>query len=365
MQDETSEHRLAIIRIIYRQPPSLFCDSFLDETIKLVANGLLGGKHNMNKQKIFQSLVVVVLLISLASVNLLVLSPRMEQNTDEYLNESLLMASQIYLLSRTINAGISVLQETSISASPIGIGLSFPVGQVLDPINDATERVSDLSVYSMGIIAAQRLAVELGSHILGILVTIFTVLGCIFLISGHGNLSASFLQISFLLLTINLTIPITALAGEFIDRSFFTPEIAAELESLNQLKQMANDQISQEGEKGLLQFQKRQDDSSAWYDLSGYIRSLSAMLESYWGQIEQVSKSTTNAISYTIENFSQILDSLTSLFALWLAKVIFQGSVLPLLGYVFVRQVFVITFSTDVKKAIRSNAEKFSVAKAF
>jgi hypothetical protein len=318
----------------------------------------------MNGKKLFQRLVVVTLLVSLASMNLFVLSPRMEQNTDEYLNESFLMASQIYLLSRTINAGISVLQETSISASPIGIGLSFPVGQVLDPINDATERVSDLSVYSMGIIVAQRVIVEMGSQILGILVAIFTLLACMFLLSGHWKLSASCLQVSFLLLTIHLTIPITALASDFIDKSFFTPKITAELDSLKQLKQMANDQISQEGKNSLLQLQEQQDDSSAWYDPSGYVKSLSAMLESYWGQIEQVSLSTTEAINYTIENFSQILDSLTNLFALWLAKVLFQGSVMPLLGYLFVRQVFTITFSQDVKSAISSKVEGFSVAEA-
>ena len=65
----------------------------------------------------------------------------------------------IYALSRTINAGISVLQS-----SQFGIGIaSVQLGELLDPINDAVERLSSTMVWAIGSLLLQRLVLEVTS----------------------------------------------------------------------------------------------------------------------------------------------------------------------------------------------------------
>ncbi len=65
----------------------------------------------------------------------------------------------IYALSRTINAGISVLQT-----SQFGIGIaSVQFGELLDPLNDAVERLSSMMVWAIGSLLLQRLVLEVTS----------------------------------------------------------------------------------------------------------------------------------------------------------------------------------------------------------
>ena len=65
----------------------------------------------------------------------------------------------IYALSRSINAGISMFQ--SFEGGPIVASIQF--GQVLDPINDAVERLSSTMVWAIGSLMLQRLMLEVTS----------------------------------------------------------------------------------------------------------------------------------------------------------------------------------------------------------
>ena len=65
----------------------------------------------------------------------------------------------IFVLSRGVNAGISMLQS-----SEVGIGIaSMQIGELLDPINDAAERLSSVMVWAIGSLLLQRFAMELTS----------------------------------------------------------------------------------------------------------------------------------------------------------------------------------------------------------
>ena len=66
----------------------------------------------------------------------------------------------IYALSRGINAGISVLQS-----SQVGIGIaSIQAGELLDPINDAVERLSSAMVWAIGSLFLQQIVLEVASN---------------------------------------------------------------------------------------------------------------------------------------------------------------------------------------------------------
>ena len=78
---------------------------------------------------------------------------------DDRISETTNESIGIFFVSRGINAGISTLQS-----SEVGIGVaSMQIGELLDPINDATERLSSVMVWAIGSLLLQRFTLELAS----------------------------------------------------------------------------------------------------------------------------------------------------------------------------------------------------------
>ena len=78
-----------------------------------------------------------------------------EDRISDTTNESIV----IFAVSRSINAGISTLQS-----SEVGIGIaSMQIGELLDPINDAAERLSSVMVWAIGSLLLQRFTLEVAS----------------------------------------------------------------------------------------------------------------------------------------------------------------------------------------------------------
>ncbi len=54
-----------------------------------------------------------------------------------------------YAIIRGINAGVSILKHSALEMEPAGVGVSVGVGEILDPVDDLTERVSELLFISV------------------------------------------------------------------------------------------------------------------------------------------------------------------------------------------------------------------------
>ena len=67
---------------------------------------------------------------------------------------------KIFALSKSINAGISVLQSSQVK---IPFFASIQVGEALDPINDAVERLSSAMVWATGALFLQQIILEVAS----------------------------------------------------------------------------------------------------------------------------------------------------------------------------------------------------------
>ena len=64
-----------------------------------------------------------------------------------------------YGISRAINAGVSILQGADIGFS-LGGTVSVQLGQFLDPLNDAIERLSEVLVWAIGSLLLQKIVLE-------------------------------------------------------------------------------------------------------------------------------------------------------------------------------------------------------------
>ena len=79
-----------------------------------------------------------------------------QEQVAETTNESI----GIYVVSRAINALVSVLQTSQVNVPLLA---SAQVGQMLDPVNDAVERLSSIVVWAVGSLFVQRILLEVAA----------------------------------------------------------------------------------------------------------------------------------------------------------------------------------------------------------
>jgi len=82
-----------------------------------------------------------VALVLVALMPLAWLKP-LDDQAQEHAEAGLKRALATYVVARTINALVSVIQETGVSVQPGGVGMTFAPAQFLDPLNDLVEQVS-------------------------------------------------------------------------------------------------------------------------------------------------------------------------------------------------------------------------------
>ena len=66
----------------------------------------------------------------------------------------------IYVISRAINASVSILQTSQVNVPLLA---SVQVGEMLDPVNDAVERLSSIVVWAVGSLFLQRILLEIAA----------------------------------------------------------------------------------------------------------------------------------------------------------------------------------------------------------
>ena len=106
-----------------------------------------------------------LLALSIMVLALFVLS--FHGSMDDFANERVVQTTResvgIYAVSRTINAGVSVLQTSQVKVPLLA---SLQLGEVLDPINDGIERLSTTVVWAIGSLFVQRIVLEVASSMI-------------------------------------------------------------------------------------------------------------------------------------------------------------------------------------------------------
>ena len=107
------------------------------------------------------SVRTMIVTASVLVLTVLSSSGALDNYAKEHVEETTNESASIYLLSRGINAGISVLQSSQVKIPFIA---SFQVGEALDPINDAVERLSSAMAWATGSLFLQRIVLEVASN---------------------------------------------------------------------------------------------------------------------------------------------------------------------------------------------------------
>lgn len=162
--------------------------------------------------------------------------PRIDAQADKYFTEAIKKAGVAYATCRVVNASVSILKESSLKLEPAGIGLSLAVGQVLDPIDDMTERLSDVLVTAITSLGVQKLVYEMSLTLVApILAGVLGILSSLLWFDNQAieRVRQKLIGVVLILLIVRLCLPLSSMVNQFIDDHFFNEQVTAANEQLS------------------------------------------------------------------------------------------------------------------------------------
>ncbi|MEM7100716.1 MAG: hypothetical protein AAF541_20810 [Pseudomonadota bacterium] len=102
----------------------------------------------------------IVTLALLASITL-TWTQTLDQPAADATSENFKQALAVAAIARVFNGVISVAQGTELAISPVGVGVTLTLGEVLDPLNDLIERFSVLALIASVSLSLQLLMGEM------------------------------------------------------------------------------------------------------------------------------------------------------------------------------------------------------------
>lgn len=236
--------------------------------------------------------------------------PVLDDATDAYFRTAITKAGLSYATCRVINASVSVIKDSSLHLQPAGVGVSLAIGQVLDPIDDLTERVSDILVTAITSLGVQKLAYEIGVSLVPPLLAIF-MLALSLLVWLESRkirlLQNALIRLALLFLIARFCLPLSALVNEFINENFFHDRITDARGKLSanstQLDKLKNFTLPDTGILGTGSFLRKKT-----VELS-------------------------EALTEIAENMGELIDNLLQLAFLYVGIFLIQVIILPLLAF--------------------------------
>ena len=281
------------------------------------------------KQKIitsFAGVLIAILLFFSSGLRL----PVLDTAADAYFREAITKGGVAYATCRVMNASVSIVKESSLQLEPAGVGVSLAVGQALDPIDDMTERLSDVLVTAITSLGVQRLAYEISVSLAPSILSIFLFTLSI-LLWFENDRARSFqkttMRFAVLIVIARLCLPVSSMANEFINNSFF------------------NDQISDARKElavGSAELDKLKDFSLP--EMNGVL----GTIENSASFLKQKSIEFNDALVATVSNMGHIIENLLKLTFLYVGVFLIQVIILPLLSFFFLVKITNALFDTNI-----------------
>lgn len=266
------------------------------------------------KHKIIKSsLLIFLAILLLFSSNIKI--PVLDSAADKYFKESITKAGIAYATCRVVNASISVIKESNLTMEPAGVGVSLALGQALDPIDDMTERLSDVLVTAITALGVQKLAYEISRSLALPIIGFFLIIlsSAVWLDkSWIDKMNNYTLRMVVIILIARFCLPLSSLVNEYLHTHFFEEQIALANEELTS--------VTVEMDR-LKEFTLPEAD--------GFIGTISNSA----AYLKQKTIELKDVISSTMNNMGDIVETLLKLTFLYVSVFIFQVIILPLLVF--------------------------------
>ena len=211
--------------------------------------------------------------------------PYLDKKTDSYFSHALTEAGLAYGVCRAINASVSVMKDSQVQIEPAGLGVSLAVGEILDPLDDMTERASDLLIAIIVGLGVQKIAYELSVAFAPLLLG-FGILAFVITSFFRGDRAVTLgniiIKLIILIAIARLCLPLTSIISSYINEHYFFPEINQVTDKLkiipNEINRLTDMSILERG--GLLDTFKivSEKTTDLWGALKSFIQNASSMV---------------------------------------------------------------------------------------
>jgi hypothetical protein len=216
---------------------------------------------------------------------------------------------------------VSVIQQSTIQLEPAGIGLSLAVGQIVDPINDMVERLSNVLVMSIASLGVQELAYEISITMVPQILAVLLLFLSFLLWSKNTRvvqLQKILMSVMVIAAIARFCLPISSIANEFLQETFFEDKIVA-----------ANEKLT----ASTADIDQLEDVSVP--KLDGFLGTIGNSAT----YLKEKSVDFKNTIQVIMENKSVIIENLLRLTFFYLGIFVIQVLVLPLLMFWFLMRI--------------------------
>ena len=162
----------------------------------------------------------------------------------EHTEKGLSRALVTYGISRGLNGIISVVQGTEVAIEPVGVGMTFTPGQILDPVNDLIERFSTVVLVSGTAFGIQRVLLDIvATNTFSLIVAILVIIAVGILWFARSlplSIKIPIYRAAIIFLIIRLSVPAMAITTE----SFYEHFLAPQYQESSQQLLFATDQLN-------------------------------------------------------------------------------------------------------------------------
>jgi hypothetical protein len=263
--------------------------------------------------------------------------PVIDSKTDQYFYNSIKKAGLAYVTCRGVNSVVSVLKGSDLQIGPGGVGVSISVGEVLDPIDDMTERLSDVLVTAITSLGVQKLIYEISISIalpvLSIILLIITLM-LLFDDEKYKKIQNNLVKISLLVIIFRFFLPVSSMANDFLYNNFFSDQINSANKDLESSigKVDGLDDFSLPDTEGII----------------GTIKNNAYFLAHKTGQFK-------DAFVTTVSNAHRIIENLLELTFLYVGVFVIQVILLPLLSFWLITKLTNFFFNTNIPFILKKN----------
>jgi len=247
--------------------------------------------------------VFVTIFLLLALV--LSLSLTLDESAIKLHEEALNRAMVTFGLAKGLNAIISLIQGTELSFAPVGIGLTFSLGEVLDPFNDMVERFSWVMLFSSVSLGIQKLLLMLSSKIFIQAALVVSTLFSIIFIFTTKLQNSNLFNISMKILMFLLLLRFAAIFFVYSSEYFYNSVLISEYKSATVIIKNTKNKL-EAIQKQNTKIVKSKKESGFFSGVSSQYSELieslniSKQLESLKVNIEDASKNIINLITIFI-----------------------------------------------------------------
>ncbi len=280
----------------------------------------------------------ILSIVEIAIAILLFLSPSqklplLDSATDTYFREAITKGGLSYATCRVINASVSIIKDSSLHLEPAGIGISLALGQALDPVDDMTERLSDVLVTAITSLGVQKLAYEIGISLAPPVFAIFLlILSVLVWFSGQRMefLQNNMMRFALLIMIARFCLPVSSMINAFITEHFFNEQI---------------EEVNMKLAAGSADLDKLKDFSMPKKGFFG----VTAFLKRKSGEFQ-------DALVVAGRNMGDMVENLLRLTFLYVGILLIQVIFLPLLVFFFLIKTVNALFVTNIQQVVVHNS---------